>query len=57
MKRQELEQQALDLVAGRKPAAKAAKAGMSTMAMLSIILWIAAVVVIGGIAGYVFLQK
>jgi hypothetical protein len=58
MKRQELEQQALDLVAGRKPpAAKPAKAGMSTMAMLSIILWTAAVVVIGGIAAYAFLHK
>jgi uncharacterized protein HemX len=57
MKRQELEKQALDLVAGRKPAAPKAKAKMSTMAKLSIVLWLAAVMVIGGVAGYVFLQK
>ena len=58
MNRQELEKQALDTIAGRKPKAAAmAKPKMSAMAKLSIWLWMVAVVVIGSLAGYVYIQK
>ena len=59
MNRQELEKQALDTIAGRKAqaAAAASKPKMSTMAKLSIWLWMVAVVVIGGVASYVYIQK
>jgi hypothetical protein len=59
MSRREDEQRALDIVAGRagkKPAASA-KPKMSGFALLSIWLWIAAIVVIGGIAYYAYALK
>ena len=57
MNRQELEKQALDAIAGRKAQAAVAKPKMSAMAKLSIWLWMVAVVVIGSLAGYVYIQK
>jgi len=58
MNRQELEKQALDTIAGRKAkAAAVAKPKMSAMAKLSIWLWMVAIVVIGTLAGYVYIQK
>ncbi|HVJ42976.1 MAG TPA: hypothetical protein VM639_15840 [Dongiaceae bacterium] len=56
MDRRKLEQQALDLVAGRT-AKPVQKQKMSGIAKLSIWLWLAAVVVIGGLAGYVYMLK
>lgn len=53
--RQQLEKQALDIVAGRV-VKEQPKQKMSTMAKLSIWLWLAAVIVIGGLAGYVYMQ-
>jgi hypothetical protein len=57
MSRQEYERQALDIVAGRTGKKQAAKPAMSGIAIVSIWLWIAAIVVIGAIVGYVFLWK
>jgi len=57
MNRQQLEKQALDIVAGRGAKAEAPKPKMSTVAKLSIWLWILAVVVLGGLAGYIYLQQ
>ncbi|HVJ34990.1 MAG TPA: hypothetical protein VND94_17890 [Terriglobia bacterium] len=56
MNRQQLEKQALDLVAGRT-AKPVQKQKMSGIAKLSIWLWLAAVIVIGGLAAYVYLLK
>ena len=59
MNRQQLEKQALDIVAGRtgKPAAAKPQQQMSGMAKLSMWLWLAAVLVIGALAAYVYLLK
>lgn len=60
MSRREYEQKALDIVAGRtghKPPNATAKPSISGVAMLSIWLWIAAIVVVGAVVAYVFLWK
>lgn len=59
MGRREDEQKALDIVAGRtgKKQAAPAKPKMSGFAMISIWLWIAAIIVIGGIIYYVYAMK
>lgn len=57
MSRREYEQQALDIVAGRAGKKPAPKRALSGIAILSIWLWIAAILVIGAIVGYVFLWK
>ena len=57
MNRQQLEKEALDLVAGRVAAKPAPKQQMSSVAKISIWLWLLAVIVIGGLAAYVYLQK
>jgi hypothetical protein len=54
--REQIEKQALDLVAGRVAKEQPKKEKMSGMAKLSIVLWLAAFIVIGGLAGYAFLQ-
>lgn len=60
MGRREDEQKALDIVAGRatgKKQAAPAKPKMSGFAMLSIWLWIAAIIVIGGVMYYIYAMK
>ncbi|MDY0885016.1 hypothetical protein ACFPL7_13000 [Dongia soli] len=59
MGRREDERKALDIVAGRmgRKQAAPAKPQMSGVAMLSIWLWVAAIVVIGGIVYYVYVMK
>jgi hypothetical protein len=55
MNREQLEKQALDIVAGRGAKTEkvaAPKQKMSTLAKLSIWLWLLAVVVLGGLASY-----
>jgi hypothetical protein len=57
MNREKLEKQALDIVAGRTAKPAAPKQGMSGIAKLSMWLWLAAVLVIGALAAYVYLLK
>lgn len=57
MNRQQLEKQALDIVAGRTAKPAAPKQQMSGMAKLSIWLWLAAVLVIGALAAYIYLLE
>ena len=59
MNRQQLEKQALDIVAGRtaKPAALKQQQQMSGIAKLSMWLWLAAILVIGALVAYVYLLK
>jgi hypothetical protein len=58
MSRQENEQKALDMVAGRKPeaaAAKPAKKGLGAVETMGILLWLLVIVAGGGAAAYFFL--
>ena len=57
MNRQQLEKRALDMVAGRGPKVEAPKQKMSAVAKWSIWLWVLAVIVLGGLASYVYLLK
>jgi hypothetical protein len=57
MNRQQLEKEALDLVAGRAATKPVPKQQMSSVAKISIWLWVLAVIVIGGLAAYVYLLK
>lgn len=57
MSRREYEQKALDIVAGRTGKKTSAKPAISGIAMVSIWLWVAAIIVLGAIVGYVFLWQ